>query len=272
MLSSKSKKEPLSLERQIEKRALFRFVLLLEIILLLLTSCVLKPLYISINSDVLLRDGALPYILELVILLFNILFFTFPLASSAYALIRFNACRPFLWCFLALSFAGKIVDLIATLAFNKTLQAERFWEVGSNFLLEALLFFVILLILSRMIKTFEQKKKALLRLKSLSKSNEAPAFTESPLYPFQKLYAKDNLLQRCALAIGIILPCSMLVFNLLNDITYMILYGVSEFFKILLDMLLYYALDLLMAIPVALISYLASLLLFAHCFKKKEQI
>ena len=74
----------------VEKKSVFRFFLWLGFLLILVNSILLKPISIFVNADYLLKQGVLPYLLELLVLICDVLFYTMAFSTLAYSICFFQ--------------------------------------------------------------------------------------------------------------------------------------------------------------------------------------
>jgi len=90
-----------------------------------------------------------------------------------------------------------------------------------------------------------------------------PLSDTDELYPFRKIFSRENPLQLCALIVGIILSAEKILFRLLFDLSY----GAPESFAEVMIMVVYYASDILIGI----IYYCISVLVYHQLLRPKKQ-
>lgn len=243
----------------VEKKSVFRFFLLVGFLLILANSILFKPISIFVNADYLLKQGILPYLLELIVLICDVLFYTAAFSTLAYSLCFFQTARYVSLCYVLLYAMGKLLDVAATWIINKYIYPILWFETGIYFLISLAFLGIFYIIISIRMKRYHTVQKELIKAKAVlgQKSHPAP----DKLYPFERLLCTKNPLQWCALIISILLSVPFMVPKLIE--IFLALPVMSELFKAV-ALFLAYAL-------LAVISYLASLLLFSYFFKVKER-
>lgn len=254
----------LPLNLLIEKKSQTRFFLIFGLLLICVNSLLLKPLSIFFNNDVLFYDGFLPYLMELLILICDILFYTATFTAISYALCFFGRGRHLAIGYLGLYALGALLDIGMTVIIRKSIPLLLFFEIGLYFLLSLVFLVIFYWVIAWRIKTYKKRQKELAKAKAIlsKKTKQNKSSEELVLYPFAQFFSLHNPLQWCAFVVSILLALPFLIPNFIQ---------IFEFIPKLPEVLKAIALFLAYAL-LPVISYFASLLLFAHFFKVKERV
>ena len=263
MPKRKTKKEADSLLLQIEKRRILRFFWVIGLITVAVLTFLIKPIYTYSINDVLWKNGALPYILEIVILLCDVFFYTFSFTSFVYSLCMFRSPADFVICFFSLSVIGRLGDLIITWAIHQSVFADPLIDISILFALDAVMIGLLFLCVSQKILRHRKQKMEMIKAASIAKK-DLPQEAKEELYPFVKKFSRHNLLQYSAMISAVMISGTHILTRMIGDIGY----GAPQSAAEIWVMIAYYGTDLLL-LP---ISYLLALLLLEHFFQIKGRI
>ena len=177
-------------------------------------------LYNICNSDIILYTSILPEILTVLIDLCEVAVYAVSFSIILFALFLRMPSVGLVWLYVSASFFRRICDLAVALILNHSLNMGDVFLNGLYFLFDVLLvwglFWIAHVRAQRYYKRLVLKSKA----SALFGSQEsAPALPEiEALYPFKKIYSKENPLQGCALTVSIILSAVKVFDRILFDI------------------------------------------------------
>jgi hypothetical protein len=203
--------------------------------LFVLSSVVLKPLYIFFISDVVWSGTFLVNLLEVTLDLFELLAYSTSFAVVIYSVLLSDDARGvkvLIAEFMLLAFVRRILDIVMTIVIYGALEAIDIVSVLFALAMEFIQIFIVYIIAVSLLK------------------KEIIAFL-----PAKKIYSKKNALQVSALCAGGILSAVKIVSRIIYDIDY----GAPESLIEVCSMVLFYSLDVL----VAIISYVIIIVVLA---------
>ncbi len=210
--------------------------------LFVLSSVVLKPLYIFFISDVVWSGTFLVNLLEVTLDLFELLAYSASFAVVIYSVLlsddEARGVKVLIAEFMLLAFVRRILDIVMTIILYGALEAIDIVSVLFALAMEFIQIFIVYIIAVSLLK------------------KEIIAFL-----PAKKIYSKKNALQVSALCAGGILSAVKIVSRIIYDIDY----GAPESLIEVCSMVLFYSLDVL----VAIISYVIIIVVLAMICRVK---
>ncbi len=241
---------------------LTRLMLLFTYGLFALNSLGIAALFITCATDVLLSETVLPTLLDLLMDFIQILL----IPIGAWSLIAFayfrgesaSVIRRLFGLYLGSLFFCRICNMAASLTFNGALYLEEDiiyagWYLLLDLILAMALFFIV--------------RAQGMRHRRRMATAEAPI----PVYPFQKLYDKNNPLHRCILGLGIIFSSIQILQRILYDIVYSIEAESLPAPSDIPVMIAYYLYDIAFAFAFYFLARLLLRVLFAKAKKDEEE-
>ena len=223
--------------------------------------------YTYANTDIVLYTSVLPEILDALMDVTEIAVFAIGFGIFMYAC--FHRVKTTQQLGLIGIFSGAVLfrrlcDLSISLIFFKSIDIEDVLYTILYLILDLLLIWGVSLLIHLRAKTYFKNRMLKAKASALFKDDLPMELTQEDLFPFKKLYSKENPLQTCALWSGIILSAVKIVSRILYDIGYGAPSGIME----ILIMVVYYGSDIVLG----LLFYLGSLFVLKRvfCFKGKS--
>ena len=225
-----------------------------------LISLVLTPLYSLSNSDILFSTTVIPELLRTTIDLLEVCVF-----AVSFSILLFSVFLQYRTTRLTVLYLGailfrRIAVLAVTLVFNGAIGAEDLFSSITNLLLESLLVLFVLWIARARKNRLNQQLAEFSKASALFSSDAPEKPDPLRLFPFKKLYSKENPIQSCVLWIGVLLSALKVLSRLIFDIGYG---APTDIWEVLL-MLVYYLSDLLIGV----IFYVLSVLFLTRLFRR----
>ena len=242
------------------KRSLLLTFSLSTILLFAICSFLIKPLYISLNSNVLYQSTVLIPIIEMVILVLENLAYTICFAAAVYSIFRFSlkGALPALFLGAATLLFKSLCNLLSYSITIGYFDADDMLYYLRDFSIDLIKLICVVLLSLVFIKRF-LKKRTVLEISNEDNSG-TPAYNE--LFNKKIFFSKANPLCYASIASALVILST----ELFTETRYYITYGFFVSFKYTVLMISDYLLDIL----IALMVYTVSLYIFSH-FHSKEQ-
>lgn len=217
-------------------------------------------------TDIVLYTSVLPEVLDALIDLTEIAVFAIGFSLLMYAAF-YHMTVPQKICLLGIFLVAvlfrRICDLFVSCLVFSSLDMEDLIYAIPYLILDWLLIGGVYLLIGMQSKKYD--KKMLLKAKASALFQEDIPLkqqTES-LYPFQKLFDRNNALQNCVLSVGILLSSVKVATRIIYDISY----GTPADWKEILIMAVYYCSD----IALGFLFYCGTLLVLSRFLKPKAK-
>ena len=202
-------------------------------------SCVLLPLYVFAETDVLLVESVLPIILEWVYPLVDTVSLTLGFGFVIYAIYEFDLRGA--WSVIGVPAVAIAYKYIADLVISFVMSGE---SMGIDYaytlvyiILELALLIAIIIIANRFISAYKEQECIRIKgLKFLGKEN-----TERPLLPFTSVMDLKNPIQKAIFVTSVIMSAIKIVLRIRLDI----FIGAPSGLREVLTMVIYYISDVL---------------------------
>lgn len=228
------------------KKRLRLSVMLTTLVLFGLSCFLLSPLYVSLCSNILYRDGFLAHLINFINNVFYIAVYAVCFSAFIYSVYKCGTKRSF--SLVAVYCAAVLLRYIANVVVQTFIDGvfpafEELRPAILGFIFDLITAFAVILIAHLCLKNINTGKSNISCL------------------PFEKLYLSANPLQKSSLFTGILLASIKVLTRVIYDVGYGAPTGILD----LLRMIVYYLSDVLICV----IIYLASLLLIMY-FDKKD--
>ena len=222
--------------------------------------------YTYANTDIVLYTSVLPELLDVLMDITEIAVFALGFGIFMYACFHRatkNQKLGLVGIFSGAVLFRRLCDLLVSLIIFSAIDIENLIYAVVYLLLDLLLVWGISLFIhlrsNRYFKNIILKAKA----SALFKDDLPVDLKKEDLFPFKKLYSKENPLQSCALWSGIILSAVKIVSRMLYDIGYGAPSGIME----ILIMVVYYGSD----IALGILFYFGALFVLTRIFRAKSK-
>lgn len=218
------------------------------------------------NSDIILYTSILPDVLLVLMDLTEILVLAIAFSVILFALFMRTPSLGLTLLYCGAALFRRICELAVALILNHVIDTNDIFLNGLYLVFDILLVWAVWLIGRICSKEYHKKLALRIKASALFDDNHSEPISANPneLYPFQKIYSKENPLQRCALAVSILLSAIKVIDRIIFDIGY----GAPEDFSEILVMFIYYSSDLLLGV----IFYILSVFVYHRLFRKHHEL
>ena len=237
-------------------------IYIISLILIVLTSCILSPIYMQVGNDIVYMYTVLPIILNYVILLFETMYLALIFAGVAYSVYAINNCTekkvPSIVYPLSLVFIKHALNLLVSSIIDSYIDVTFDLPVTIMLMcVDALIIAVVWIIANRKSKLhFARVKKIMKAAKYLDTVDYDDSLD---IFPFGGFFNVKNPIIIAILTGAIITTCSMILQRLYADI--FVLGAPGTFFEIA-EMFIAYIMDILLGLAGYATSYLAATYIF----------
>ena len=222
--------------------------------------------YTYANTDIVLYTSVLPEILDALMDVTEIAVFAIGFGICMYACFHRASITQKLCLMGILSGAvifRRVCDLSVSLIVFSVIGIEDILDCVIYLILELILIWGIFLLIQSIASRYFKKTALLSKASALFDNDFTPTVTVKALYPFPKIYSKENPMQVCALISGIVLSAVKVISRIIFDISY----GAPEGIQEILVMIVYYGSDIVLGI----LYYIGVLFLLTRLFKRKDR-
>ncbi|MBQ8850290.1 MAG: hypothetical protein IJ011_08180 [Clostridia bacterium] len=188
----------------------------LDIIMLALTFGIhtLIEILLSVNSilssDILYLDTVFPDITATAQSVFEVIAMSVGFSIIAVAFFMGHKKTPYILIYAGATVYRRLLAVAITLLINGALELDDLLMSLSVLILDVALLGVAAII-SHIFSKKYRKKLAMEQNASVLFDSKAPKTDIASIYPFKKIYGKDNLLQGCLLSLGILLSAVKII-------------------------------------------------------------
>ena len=237
-------------------------IYIISLLLIVLTSCILSPIYMQVGNDVVYMYTVLPIILNYAILLFETMYLALIFAGVAYAAYGINKGTekkiPNIVYPLSLVFIKHTLNLLVSSIIDSYIDVT--FDLPVTFMLmcvDALFIALVWIVANRKSKLHFARVKKIMKA---SKYIDTVDFDDTlDVYPFGGFFNIKNPILIAILCGTVITTVSMLLQRLYADI--FVLGAPSTFFEIA-EIFIAYILDTLLGVTGYVTSYLAATYIF----------
>lgn len=237
-------------------------IYIISLLLVILTSCVLSPIYMQVGNDVVFMYTAVPIILNYAILLFETMYLALVLSGVAYSAYAINIGTekkiPCIVYPLALVFVKHTLNLLISSIIDSYIDVT--FDLPVTLMLmcaDALIIAMVWIIADR------KSRKHFARVKKILKASKylnTVEFDDSlDIYPFRGFFNLRNPIIIAIFSGAIIVTVSMIIQRLYADL--FVLGAPSTFFEIA-EMFISYLFDILLGVAGYATSYFAASYIF----------
>lgn len=244
-------------------------VYLISLLLIILTSCVLSPIYMQVGNDIVFMYTVAPIILNYAILLFETMYLALVLSAVAYSAYAINLGTekkiPSIVYPMALVFIKHTLNLLVSSIIDSYIDVTFDLPITIMLMLvDALIIALVWIIADR------KSKRHLARAKKIIKATKYLNTVEidDPLvvYPFRGFFNFKNPILISIFIGTVIITASMIIQRMYADI--FVLGAPSTFFEIA-EIIISYLLDILLGVAGYTTAYFAASYIFLR--KDKNQ-
>ncbi len=240
---------------------LFTVLMLCFCFLPLMINCVaLKPLLVSISSDILYENSILLYVIDYLMAFFEILALAVPFTIVIFS--AFLGSRKITFATVIIF----VISLLLQIPMSALMNIPLYGTIGSfkyivftsiPILTSILLCITSLIVLYLIVAS--KRKKFFTPVRSLRKMNIKNTY-DPQLLPVKNIYSRSNPLQISALAMSIIIVAPKLILHLTDNI----IYGFSSELGGIIGLIISYLTD----IAYGFLAYIISMLIFSFAHDK----
>lgn len=245
-------------------------IYIISLLLIVLTSCILSPIYMQVGNDIVFMYTVLPIILNYAILLFETMYLALIFAGVAYSAYAINKGTekkiPNIIYPLSLVFIKHVLNLLVSSIIDSYIDVMFDLPVTIMLMfVDALIIAVVCIIANRKTKLhFARVKKIMKAAKYLDTADYDDSLD---IFPFRGFFDLKNPIIISIISGAIITTVSMILQRLYADI--FVLGAPVNFFEIA-EMFIAYLADILLGLAGYATSYLAATYIFLRVENKNE--